>query len=425
MKKFTFLILAIVFTMGALPGAFALNNWTILMYMCSDDTKHDYMVNSHVKTINGLAQLPYQPNDCSVVALFDHPRDGGFRYLFQDGKAVVDAKLGPINMGSPKTLWDFLKFGTTKYPAKNYALVIAGHGSGIFSWRGTGGVNDVQPGKVIFDPDHFVGYDDSASDCLTVMEVQAVLDAFKEKLNAGRPIGLVIFDACMPGSVEMLCQLSQSVEVVGGSPESVLIGGMPYPSVIKQLIATSAITPDQLGELFAKSYVSNTSMMGRDGELFSIYRPGQIAKLIGAFDVFTVELLNAWNSGKKIEVPNQFAYEPEDSRYWELSRLLLPFVQGDVDLKSFRNAGEIKQAAQDALDSIKLAKVKVYATGKFAENKVDGLSIAWPKKEEYLKWHAFYKALAFSKMTHWDDFLDAFYGPEKSGFANFLHKFFH
>ncbi|MBF0406988.1 MAG: hypothetical protein HQM10_06530 [Candidatus Riflebacteria bacterium] len=409
MKKVPIILLFAAMFCLSCPSAYALNDWTVAMYFVADDTESDAMVKSHINAINELAALGNRPNEYEMVVLFDRPKEGAWRFSFEGGKVKVDSKLGRTNMGSPYTLWEFLKYVTQKHPAKHYALIIAGHGSGIFSWRGTGGVNDSMPGSVNFDPDRFVGYDDTDKDCLTVFEVQAVIEAFSQKLNAGKRLDLLSFDSCMPGSIEALCQLSRCSDVIVSSPETTWIGGVPYSKILRTLAANTKVTSEELGSLFAKSYVDKGLNLSSRGDVSGVYRPARAEKLVAAFDLFSIELLNAYRTGNKTSFKNLIKYGDND-RYWDIGRILTSIVSGNTDLSTFSNASVIKQTASDVLDAVKESRVTVWYSGKYADNKVAGLSLAWPVKDEYSKWRPFYKALALSQMTHWDEFLDAFHG---------------
>lgn len=409
MKKCLVLFSFVLFFATFCTPVHALNNWTVMLYFVSDDTESNAMTEAHITAINGLAQLGNRPNDYEMVVLFDRPKEGAWRFTFENGKCNVDSKMGQTNMGSPYTLWNFLKYSTEKHPAKQYALIIAGHGSGIFSWRGTGGVKDPNPGTVDFNPDKFVAYDDTDNDCLTVFEIQSVLEAFKSKLNAGKTLSLLSFDSCMPGSIEALYQLSHSTEVMVSSPETTLIGGVPYKEILSQLAANSTQAAEDFGKAIAKGYVQHANSMANRGEVSGVFRPALSEKIVGAVDILSIELLKAWQSGNKAAFKNLMTYG-ENKRYWDLGTVLKSIVAGNTDVSGLTNGSAIKQAAQDALDAIKNSNVTTWYSGKFADNKVAGLSIAWPEKKDYVTWHKFYKALALSKTTHWDEFLDAYFG---------------
>ncbi len=69
---------------------------------------------------------------------------------------------------------------------------------------------------------------------------------------------------------------------------------------------------------------------------------------------------------------------------------------GGTTLKDAANAPVITQLAGEMLEA--LTAVKLSETG--------ALTVAWPTAEEYKKFHAFYKALAFARDAKWDEVLD-------------------
>ncbi|MBF0546047.1 MAG: hypothetical protein HQM08_16505 [Candidatus Riflebacteria bacterium] len=402
MKKY-FVFLIVFFSFFVLcPSLYALNNWTIMIYFVGDDAD---LIQAQINAINGLTKLGNRPNNYEIVILFKRPNQGALRLTFKDGKCPIEEKMGETNMGSPNTLWNFMKCVVTQHPAKQYALIIGSHGSGIYSWLGTGSATDKNPGAVDFNADKFVAYDNAVKDCLTVFEVQSVLESFKSKLNAGRALNLLFFDCCLPGSVEALYQLSQSAEVVVSSPERTIIGGTPYVTIMSQLAGNPSLTPEQFGEIIAKSYMAHSNADA--GGVMGAFRPAKSDRLIGAIDLFSIELLKAWQSGNKIPLKNLMPYG-SDGLYYDLGTILVALINGN--LSGISNGSAIKQAAQDVLEEIKQVNIGVWASGRYTKNNVVGISIAWPKREHYVQFHQFYKTLAFSKATHWDEFLDSYFG---------------
>lgn len=406
MKKFVciFYIFMIIFC----PSAKALNKWTVMLYLVSDDFESNAILESHLEALHSLSEVGSHPNEYEIVVLLDSLKTGASIFSFKSGKIIEGPKLGQTNMGAPQTLWNFVKSVVKDHPARQYALIIGGHGSGIFSWWGNGNVSDFHPGTVQFDPEKFVAYDDTDKDCLTVFEIQAVLETFRNKLNFGKPLNLLVFDSCMPGSIEAVVQFSRCVEIMVASPESTLVGGMPYGKVFGKLSSNVNLTSEQLGKIFATEYIAKTASMTPHGEVVGIFRPIKSEKLVGKFNLLSIELLKAFNSENTTIFKNLIAYG-EDSRYWDIGKALASIVNGETDLSVFSNGNAIKQTAIDVFDELKQTRIDVFYSGKFEVNKVSGLSIAWPKKEEYVAWRSFYKALAFSKETHWDEFLDSWH----------------
>ncbi|MFZ2957542.1 MAG: clostripain-related cysteine peptidase [Candidatus Ozemobacteraceae bacterium] len=423
MRKIFVGLFLLAFLACQLPAQ-ALNEWTVMLYLVSDDSKSQAMIDSHVETLNKLARNAGKSPQYEVVILIDAPpgfaltkkatkkADGGFSLEpGQDGKWNIAAEHGEVNMGSPYTLWNFLKWTSEKHPAKKYALFIGGHGSGIFSWRGEGNVSSANPGAVSFNPDRFVGYDDTDDDCLTIFEVKAVLEAFKSRLTGGRALDTLVLDSCLPGAIEALYQFRDIIRIMVSSPSTTLIGGMPYVQLISKLAAKPSMTDEEFGAMVAESYVKNLSGDRDEGEVMGVYRPAETQALVGALDQLSLELINAVKAAGKFPIKNLTTYGGK-KRYWDLGRLLRSFTEGGADLSKVPQESRIKALAGEALEALKSSRVTTWYSGGYAESKVAGLSIAWPEKEEYSLWKKFYSVLDFAQTTHWDEFLNTWNSGE-------------
>ena len=92
--------------------------------------------------------------------------------------------LGHKNMAEPNTLSDFLSWGISEFPAKKYAIIFWGHGSGIHGF-----------GKDI----NFI------NDALSPSEL---LNSFYRNLNVtGVNFELIGFDSCLMSSLEVASKL--------------------------------------------------------------------------------------------------------------------------------------------------------------------------------------------------------------------------
>ncbi|MBI3039738.1 hypothetical protein HYY75_11960 [bacterium] len=420
MKKFFFVFL-LSFVLLFPASTFALNEWTFICYLVGDDNKSASMVDSHVEALNRMASVGSRKPEYEVLVQFDRPKDsaGIFRWLnlghndksgairctFEQGKWNVVEKLGEVNMGSPYTLWNCLKWATKISPAKRYFLIIGGHGSGIFSWRGAGAVSSNKPGAVEFDPSKFVAYDDTDNDCLTLFELAAVFSAFKERLNNGRKLDLVAFDSCMPGAIETLYQLRDLCEVIAGSPSTSLIGGMNYKAIVQTISKNPKISAESLGQEVAKTYLESVSRWGTSGEIMGVWRTSKVQELAFSISNFAIEMITGVKEKGKFKIPNLTMYGGKN-RYWDIGRITKSIFNGNVDLSGLSNGSILKQLAGEILEEAKACTVTVWYSGSFLADKVGGLSIAWPDEKEYREWQAFYKALDFSQATKWDEMLD-------------------
>lgn len=416
-------MLQVLFCLGLILAngcCFALNEWTMIVYLCGDDNNSAALEENQVRDLGEMSNIGSRPGFEIVVqadrgnklseflksSYSDPDYSGAKRYLVKKDKWEVEAKLGEINTGSPYALWDLLKWVHEKHPAKHYCLIINAHGSGIFSWRGEGGTSDPNPGRVNFDPaSRFVAYDSTDDDCLTVFEVGVVLKAFRERLNGGRKIDLIGFDACMASMVEALYQLREGVAVMVANPSLTPGSGFQYDGIAGGLAANLAMTPDALAEIITKTFIDSVHNQ-QDPQILSAWRTDRAQDLVFALNNLSMELLNAMKqTGKGFGVANQTTYGGSNL-YWDLGRILRALQGSDASLNGAANTAVIAQLAAEAETAMKAARISMWYDGSFAANKVGGIAIAWPEPDKYKSYRAFYKALDFSAATTWDEMLD-------------------
>ncbi|MBF0407391.1 MAG: hypothetical protein HQM10_08555 [Candidatus Riflebacteria bacterium] len=422
MKQFAliYVLLITFFTLFIPVSGFALNEWTVIVYLCGDDNKDASLEENHRKDLEEMARASSKPGLEVVVqadrgtkiseylkqAYADPSYSGAKRYVVKNSSWETEAQLGEINTGSPYALWDMLKWVAAKHPAKHYCLIINGHGSGIYSWRGEGNVSAAVPGAVNFDPNRFVAYDSTDDDCLTVFEVQAVLEAFRARLNSGRKVDLIGFDACMAGMIEALYQLKESCQVMVANPSLTPGTGFDYDGIVSALGRNLAMTPEQLAEVITKTFIDSVHS-NTDPQMLSAWRTDRVQELVFALNNLSMEMLKAIKlTGKKAGLSNMTTYGGSNL-YWDIERILRAVQDRNTNWNGASNAQVIVNLAAEAQAALKAARVSMWYDGSFSANKVGGLSIAWPDPDKYKSYRNFYKALAFSKTTKWDEFLDA------------------
>ncbi len=406
----------------ALPATLpAQAEWTVLAYMSGDDDQANPVEGPQVRAlletasripgnapIRFAAQLDRSPRRVADVRRHYQDPDyaGATRYVVGGGKVSGVETLGEVDMGDPKVLYDFLRWGVKNHPAKRYALVIAGHGSGPLSWRGPGSTDSQNPGEVRFAPgDPFVAYDDTDGDSLTVFELRAVLEAFRDRLNQGRNLDLVAFDACMPGSLEALYEVRDVVGIYVGSPSLTYYGAFPYTHVAASLAAAPSTSAEGLAELVAKGFIDRSGQNGKPDAMMA-WRASAASGIAATLDALARELMEARRLGGKLAFRDLTAFWDEPHLYWDLGRFARSLARGANDLGAVANAARIQELGTELSTRLASARVAGWYDGAFAEAKIDGLSFFWGNREKYGKFRNFYKALALSRDASWDEFLD-------------------
>lgn len=405
--------------------ASAKNEWTVIVYMVNDGKADDSLEEANFRNLSKMkyygagkeAEIIIQM-DGKATGSSDEQKlnyKGGSRLRIEKDKIIDEGVLGEVNMGDPQTLWDCLNWATNKHPANHYALIINSHGSGVFTWSGTGSTSSSNPGEVIFDPNkaakekrdkiltkllkpktqglqnslsnngRFVAYDSSDNDALTVFEVAAVLEAFSEK--NGSKLDIAGFDACMPGSIEVLYELRDSCQYLVGSPETTPINGFGYEAMARTLSRDGNIDAEEFAKKMAEDL--NDNRVGA-------WRVANAKQIAFALNNLALQLQNAMNeTGKSFGLGSVSSFGGKD-RYWDLMKVARSFYKEDSKLNGATNAAVVKQMGQELYETIESARVTRNGT----------ISLVWPGKDEYQKFRSFYKALDLSKDYKWDEVLD-------------------
>lgn len=208
--------------------------WTVMVYM-ADDTSTPLPWEENLNAMEAAAQA----SGTNVVALVDRADYGDATLLkvqpdtnisqerivstvIDDGHQVIPVT-GEVNTGSSETLSAFIEFCATAFPADRYVLVLWGHGS---AWHG-------------LCPD--------GTDFLSLPELRRALGEATTVL--GRPLDLVVADACTQATAEMLFELQGYAEYFVAAETNVPYQGFPYTSIFNALAAD----PDQSVERFGKT----------------------------------------------------------------------------------------------------------------------------------------------------------------------------
>ena len=263
--------------------------WTVLVYLAGDNNlddagEADLLEMKRVGTTDKV----------NLVAQFDRATPGVStrRFLLRRGTSLENdavANLGETNMGDPKVLEDFLKWGLKTYPADRCMVVLWNHGNG---WDDTdvyrvarNVVDRPVTRSTVLAPtvplEHFravgkrfrralfqtsvadavrvrgIAYDDNAQDFLDNIELKKVLDRVAKTL--ARKIDVVGMDACLMNMAEVAYQLRGAAACTVGSEEVEPGDGWPYDKILAQVVKKPSMNGPQLAVAVVKSYLASYS----------------------------------------------------------------------------------------------------------------------------------------------------------------------
>jgi len=193
--------------------------WTVLIYLNADNN----LEGAGYSDIHEMENVGSNDN-INVVVQFDWESTSGTnRYYIEkntqpyskdshDIHSKLVEELGEQDMGSASTLEDFVEWGMKNYPADHYFVIMWNHGSG---WE----LNQQNINKGI-------SYDDTSGNHIGTNDLA---DAFLDiaQFN-GKKVDVLGFDACLMGMYEIADSLSDSVDYLVASEETIPWDGYPY-----------------------------------------------------------------------------------------------------------------------------------------------------------------------------------------------------
>ena len=240
--------------------------WTILVFMNAKNNLEQDGINDFLE----MAKIGSQ-SSVNLVVQLGRPRKkkysqdyGGWsgvkRYLIKkDAEPTADSAVmtltspsGDVDMGSPDTLEDFVRWGITSYPAKKYGLIIWNHGQG---WRmmlsktqeAHARPND-RPG--IVGGFRSVSHDSDTDRTLYNSEIFGVLS----KIFTKRKLDFIGFDACLMAMVETGIALHRIATVMVASQELEPGAGWQHDLWLQKLTADPGMNGENLAREIVAAY---------------------------------------------------------------------------------------------------------------------------------------------------------------------------
>ncbi len=182
-----------------------------------------------------------------------------------------------LNTGDSKTLEKFIAFCKKEYPAKNYALIISNHGNGWYYQDENDLEEDIFYRKNLSDKrsklkplgkkkipsyrknsksknnSRAIAWDDTSwGDCLNLDEIREAID----KGLSGKKMDLLVFDACLMGTIEVAYELKDVAKYMVSSQEVAPWYGFPYHQIMKKFKESGAkTTADNYGKIFVEEFI--------------------------------------------------------------------------------------------------------------------------------------------------------------------------
>ncbi len=256
--------------------------WTVMVYLCGTDLEtgggcasdnlFEMIFAEKTDQVNVLVQTggteEWWIND--EKSMFNEfpgiKTDSLGRYHVVNEDIILDATVPLASMGDPKTLSDFITWGSESYPADKYMLVFWDHGGGSMA-------------GVCFDELY-------EGDGLSLSEIK---EAIRE---ADIPLEVIGFDACLMASLETAESIQGYGHYLVASEELEPGGGWNYEDFLNCLSDDPGMDGEELGKRIADGYLEKCSISDEDAMItLSVTDLTKIPALSAAYRGLSGEIL--------------------------------------------------------------------------------------------------------------------------------------
>ena len=252
--------------------------WAIYWYVCGSDLESDGGQAS--ADIEEMLQVKLPKNVKIIIQTGgayewenENVRGGVIqRFVYSsEGLKKVDEKKN-ANMGSYKTLANFLKFAKKNYPADKTMAIFWNHGGGSVA-------------GALFDE---VYNDDS----LTLEEFYKAFDEVYDLDAKNPPFEIIGFDACLMATIDTAYTFADVAKYLVASEDLEPGGGWNYTGFLNELAKDPGMDGARLGQHICDSYMDDIGWFFEDDATLSVVDLSKANPLFEAYEDLGIEALN-------------------------------------------------------------------------------------------------------------------------------------
>lgn len=401
------------------PAALQARSWTVMYYMVVDERT----LESELEAVKKIPQALKGSDQVSAVLQWDTHKDDAGIYVAQQGKWAQAPGTVADNMGDPKTLFDFMRYAMTNYPARRYALVLGGHGSGFEDKWGPGSTSD-RPmstegvrralldriGRPQATPGHTKGtcYDYDDDDCLTLQESRVVIEEACRRFNDEGKLDLLAFSSCWQMNMEFLVEHAHVVDYVVGCETPSWTGTDMVYGFLDDLRRHPDAATREICKIMVEGYIKGAER----AETVAWFETAGMARVLSGLDAFAFELLRMNRNPKRHGVKGAnfhsvlFAdseHHEGSERFIDVTTLLRNVETGKV---GFRVSAELASTVEELKQAFG-AHCGSWHRQPYSDYKSWCVSAYLPKEKKHLaELQPWYDQLRISFDSHWDEYLE-------------------
>ena len=378
------------------------HKWTFMVYMNGDGNLEyaafdDYLEMGNVGSNDSLA----------IVLLFDrHPNYLNTRPLnWADSRYIAllpnnqkkFKSMGELDMGSPQTLNNFIKWGRKNFPAEHFALVLWDHGGGWMAQNkaelkklnpapqfpiSLPGMEDKYESSLDFGPD------ETSYNKLTSIEIKRALTPLPK-------LDILFFNTCVNAMIENAFQFHKFADYFVASEDIMPLSSMPYTIFFNLIKQHPDMTPAEVAKWIVESYGASYSKDRKDITMSAtlMYKVEQVKNEVNHLAELLIEK-QPWAAIDSALIKTHY-FPPLHYRD------LYSFVES---LKPETNDPELVVQCDRVMGSLYDCTTANYASR--PEQGSHGLSIYFPTAVgAFNNWYIEPGIIQFAEETLWDEFL--------------------
>lgn len=265
---------------GSEPVEAVEGSWAVYWYLCGSDLES----NGGCATVDLMEMMEVQlPGNVNVII-----QTGGAavwqneymdpeklqRWLFNSEGLQLLEEQEAANMGDAQTLYEFLEFANTNYPAEREAVLFWNHGGGSVY----GAAFDELYGQ----------------DSLDLAEMYQAFDAVWPADTENPALELVGFDTCLMATVDVAAVFQNFARYLVASEEVEPGNGWYYTGWMGELADNPDMEGDDLGIAICNSYYEGCKAVGTEDQItLSVTDLTRLTPLLEAYESFGQEALVA------------------------------------------------------------------------------------------------------------------------------------
>jgi hypothetical protein len=363
----------------------------------------------------------------NIVVQLNAENNKTTRFLVEKNNLKVLQEMSRVNYSDPKTLTDFIKWGTKNYPANYYLVNVWNHGEGWenlpadYNWENIRASNPLKQSKirrfksVLFfktirkvhgapAPERLIAMDVASDLRKVISETEELRKAISDGLPIGKKLDILGCDACLMNTLEICYENKDIADYMISSEDTETGNGWPYAMILNKLASKPEMSPRELSIVIIqeheKHYESEGDNITDQGATQSAIDLGQIKLVADSVNKLAELLMKNLNN----YIAALIAAKEKSQKFTTQEYIdFLSFLQQLI--KWFPNNDEIKSVAKEILGKLEgMTGSLIIANAKSGESVKDanGLSIYFPNSDNY---SPDYSDLLFSKEGKWNELL--------------------